>query len=220
MKKKIKNFFLRRRFKVLKNKKGFSLLEVLVAVGIIGIISAIAYPAFDDYRKTAAKTAADTSATNMIKAFKNCNVLKPFTSCNTLGLLNINCPANSTCEDGKNETTGKFCASIETGTGDNAFKVCVALTTAGGQSKKYGGGLLGDRICYFTEKQKSGQNAACPDAGDLHSVSGANACTSDAACTAAGGYSATDAAKCELDAYKCEVPSTSGNCGASTGECT
>ena len=37
MKKIIKNFLFKRRFKVLKNKKGFSLVEILVAVSIIGL---------------------------------------------------------------------------------------------------------------------------------------------------------------------------------------
>ena len=46
MKNTIKNFLLKKRIKILKSKKGFSLLEVLVAVGIIAIISAIAVPQY------------------------------------------------------------------------------------------------------------------------------------------------------------------------------
>ena len=35
----IKNFLFKKRIRILKSKKGFSLLEVLIAVGIIAIIS-------------------------------------------------------------------------------------------------------------------------------------------------------------------------------------
>ena len=44
----------------IKSNKGFSLVEILVAVSIIGIISAIAIPAFQDYRANASKVAGDT----------------------------------------------------------------------------------------------------------------------------------------------------------------
>ena len=46
MTQKIKEFFTKKRCRRLLNNKGFSLLEVLVAVSIIGIISAIAIPQF------------------------------------------------------------------------------------------------------------------------------------------------------------------------------
>ena len=42
MKNKLINFLFKKRIKILKSKKGFSLLEVLIAVGIIGVISAAA----------------------------------------------------------------------------------------------------------------------------------------------------------------------------------
>ena len=42
---------------ILKNKKGFTLLEVLVTVGILGVLSAIAIPAYKQYKDTANDTA-------------------------------------------------------------------------------------------------------------------------------------------------------------------
>lgn len=53
MKKTIKNFFMKKRFKLLKNKKGFSLIEIMVAVGVMGIITAFAVPQYRSYQRTA-----------------------------------------------------------------------------------------------------------------------------------------------------------------------
>ena len=84
-----------------------------MAVSIIGIISAIAYPAFDDYRQSAARTASDVSASNIIRALKNCLVLKEFNSCDSLSDLKINCPGDANCDS--NSNTGNFCAHIKKG---------------------------------------------------------------------------------------------------------
>ena len=43
--------------KNLKNKKGFSLVELMVVVAIMGVLAAIAIPAYNEYRKSAKKTA-------------------------------------------------------------------------------------------------------------------------------------------------------------------
>ena len=90
MKNKIINFLFKKRIKILKSKKGFSLLEVLVAVGIIGIISAIALPRFQDYNESSALTATNTSANNIAKAYTLCQATK--TTCSSLDDISINCP--------------------------------------------------------------------------------------------------------------------------------
>ena len=98
---KVKNFFTQKRCrKLLKNNRGFSLVEVLVAVTIIGIIAGIAIPQFQDYRKQASKVAGETSVGNIERAFQNCIVLKDFNSCNSLSDLGVACKDCTSSDDG------------------------------------------------------------------------------------------------------------------------
>ena len=144
MKKTIKDFLFKRRFKVLKNKKGFSLLEVLVAVGIIAIISAIAVPQLTGNKRQAAVIVGDTSISNIMRAYNQCIALKAVTSCNSLAALEVTCPD---C-DGKYHQTNGFCAHIKKSVGDDSFSACVQIN---GKkiTRSYGGALISEgKICH------------------------------------------------------------------------
>ena len=67
MKKKIKNFLLKRRLRILKNKKGFSLLEVMIAVGIIGVIAGAGTPIYRGYMKNAKRATSQSTLSQLYR---------------------------------------------------------------------------------------------------------------------------------------------------------
>ena len=214
----IKNFFFRRRFKPLKNKKGFSLVEVLVAVAIIGIISAIAYPSFKDYRESAASVAANTSAINMAKAFTNCNVLNAFSNCITLADIKITCPAGANCDSGG--TGGQWCAHIKKGTSANNddFNICVSVSPTGTVSTVAGGALLNNK--YYCHKEVTGGSGCTTKQDKAADIT--KKCTTATAVTVCGVATNTvgTGVNACTTANTCEVPTRDGECDTGAGTCS
>ena len=139
----LKKIFFKKGIKVLKNKKGFSLLEVLIGVTIIGIIGAIAVPRFQNYRETAIITTAVTSGKNIAKAYNLCTATR--TSCTSLSELNISC---ETCGDIEDGATG-FCVEMSQTISGKTFTSCVQVNKADGLiTQKFGGDY---KFCYGTQ---------------------------------------------------------------------
>ena len=204
----IKNFLFKKRIKILKSKKGFSLLEVLIGVTIIGIISAIAVPRFKNYRDSAAFTATTTTGKNIAKAYNLCSATQ--SACTTLVHLKIAC---DNCKDPKDGTT-HFCVEMEQDVSGKKFNSCVGINKDNGSiTQAYGGEF---KFCYGTSPKGKDNIASNTDDSKAY-VKVLKRCD-DKVSDCDPLTEATGANK--WTATACQKNTTGGSCDATTGACS
>ena len=126
----------------MKENKGFSLIEILVAVSIIGILTGLAVPKFNSYNRASQNSVISITLQNIKQSFKMCDMVQGFSNCNSTEKIKKNLRADQT--ESKNGTTS-WCVSSDFKVGGNQVKVCVQFNNSSANKFKT---TLSKRYCY------------------------------------------------------------------------
>ena len=87
------------------------------------MLAAVAIPAYQGYKKDAAKSAIISSLNSVAKGFSACLTLNPWASCNTLGGMKVSCPGCTAPTSNTGNTS--LCTNVSNEVGGQTFTGCV-----------------------------------------------------------------------------------------------
>lgn len=94
-------------------QKGFTLIELMIVIAIIGILAAIAIPAYQNYIKRAAYTEVTSAMAPIKTAVDTCYAIeKNLTKCDSAGEIGETMPTNLTAKALKTITIAENTAAI------------------------------------------------------------------------------------------------------------
>ena len=163
-------------------------------MSIIGVLAAVAVPAYQGYQRNAAFSAMTSDSNSISKSYLACTTVKTFANCNTLAKLGIT--LSGTPVNGGSSPL--FCASFEREIGGVKYQQCVQTNASTGAVIR----LNNEDLCH-TDNDGSGNY----NAGDVQATP-ITSCTGNPDCVAAG------------IGTVCGGGTNNGICTAGSGVCT